>query len=108
MMMYQRERLSDHIRELVLTATSEGSNFVKISLDEAMLIADALRNADNKVPFQTEHPAGVLFYCIECNQSFYAASEPDKECLQKWHYRRWTAKCPKCGNEAVVNDRYWR
>ena len=50
----------------------------------------------------------IVFYCLDCKQSFRARGLEDTECLEKWHYHAWLAKCPRCGAEARQTDTYWR
>ena len=74
----------------------------------------ALQTAGNRGDFAefsrktAEGQEMLVFYCLNCTQSFRAQGREDPECLEKWHYHAWLAKCPRCGAEARQTDIYWR
>ncbi len=100
--------LMDALLAGIEKADAEMSPSVSISRGAASEILSLLIRIRKAPPPRTDQDGSMLFYCAACGRSFPAIPREDAECFVKWHYHRWLANCPRCGAEAVQNERYWR
>ncbi len=103
-----KKELIDLLLRAIEHSDEDKSDFVGIPRGDAADIVSLLLGIREVKQPKEGKDGQVLFYCSDCGQSFWADPREDTECFTRWHYHRWFANCPACGDEVTQNDRYWR
>ena len=103
-----KEALISYLLRQMETSDSVSGEYVIIGKKEAVEIVRQLAGGMEIRRPATGTEGKTLFYCADCEKSFWAVAREDPECFQKWHYHTWYADCPLCRREVSQNDRYWR
>ena len=104
-----KQELVGYLLEKIEYADPRDGDLIQITRTEAAEIVRLLSGRKEEVPVVQKNAEGqILFFCSDCNKSYWDAGREDKECFRKWKYHTWVSNCPTCNREVTRNDRYWR